>query len=247
MIGTASQILEMARSQLGFHEGRDPDGNWNNDTKYGRWYGMNFNPWCAMFVSWCAANSQATEIIPKFAYTPAGAQWFKERRRWYSSPKRGDIVFFDFIGRISHTGIVEAVQKDGSIITIEGNTNTSGSAQGDGVYRMVRRANIVGYGRPDYRIPKPAPTKALSFARLGKAATVRNHTSYPAGVRVVQRALRSEGVLKRAIPGRFGAATRKGYARWQHQLGYRGADANGIPGRVSLARLARKHGFRVTK
>jgi hypothetical protein len=25
----------------------------NNDTKYGKWYGLNNQPWCAMYVSWC--------------------------------------------------------------------------------------------------------------------------------------------------------------------------------------------------
>jgi hypothetical protein len=145
---TAAQVVSVARSQLGYKEGR------NNDTKYGRWYGLNHNPWCAMFVSWVAAKAGATKIIPKHAYTPAGAQWFKNRGQWYSKPRVGDIVYFDFpndgVGRISHVGIVESVLSDGSIITIEGNTNGAGSREGDGVYRKKRKVGIKGYGRPKY-------------------------------------------------------------------------------------------------
>jgi hypothetical protein len=145
---TAAQVISVARSQIGYKEGA------NNDTKYGKWYGLNNNPWCAMFVSWVASKAGASKIIPKHAYTPAGAQWFKDRGQWHSSPRAGDIVYFDFPGdgvnRISHVGIVEAVLKDGSIITIEGNTNSAGSREGNGVWRKIRKTGIKGYGRPKY-------------------------------------------------------------------------------------------------
>jgi hypothetical protein len=39
-------ICSIAEEELDYVEGE------NNDTKYGKWYGLNFNPWCAMFVSW---------------------------------------------------------------------------------------------------------------------------------------------------------------------------------------------------
>lgn len=38
---------------------------------------------------------------------------------------------------------------------------------------------------------------------------------------------------------------RSGYANWQHRLGYHGADADGIPGHVSLVAMGRRFGFRV--
>ena len=40
-------VVEFAYSQLKYKEGP------NNDTPYGKWYGLNNNPWCAMFVSYC--------------------------------------------------------------------------------------------------------------------------------------------------------------------------------------------------
>ena len=41
-------VVEIAKAEIGYAE----KGN-SNDTKYGKWYGLNNNPWCAMFVSWC--------------------------------------------------------------------------------------------------------------------------------------------------------------------------------------------------
>lgn len=38
-----------------------------------------------------------------------------------------------------HTGLVEAIAADGSLVTIEGNTDPGGHAEGDGVYRRTRQ------------------------------------------------------------------------------------------------------------
>jgi|LakMenEpi03Aug12_release.lakeMendotaPanAssembly.Ray.scaffolds.fasta_scaffold159686_4 surface antigen len=162
---TSEDVLRVARTQIGYKEKA------NNNNKYGAWYGLNNKPWCAMFVSWVANEAKATTIIPKHAYTPAGAAWFKSKKQWHTSPRVGDIVYFNFpnddVDRISHVGIVEAVMKDGSIVTIEGNTNKAGSRVGGGVWRKIRKTGVVGYGRPNYKIvkpvvvakPKPKPVK----------------------------------------------------------------------------------------
>jgi hypothetical protein len=133
----AKNMLKVARSQIGYREGA------NNNTKYGRWYKLNHQPWCAMFVSWVAAKSGAGKVVPKFAYCPSGAAWFRKRKRWGQKPKVGAIVFFKFSGKIDHVGIVEARRKGGGIVTIEGNTS-------DAVRRRVRRTHIAGYGYPAY-------------------------------------------------------------------------------------------------
>lgn len=167
MAATATEVLKVARSQIGYREGR------NNDTKYGRWYGLNFQPWCAMFVSWVFAKAghplRGSVTNPKswaqtvrgFSYTPLGARWFKLRRRYGTIPKPGAVVFFYWpsMGRIAHVGIVESVSSDGKwMTTIEGNTNNTGSREGVGVFRMKRstklRANggyVDGFGYPQYR------------------------------------------------------------------------------------------------
>ncbi len=45
-------VIDIAKNEIGYQEGK------NNNTKYGKWYGLNNNPWCAMFVSWCFEQAQ---------------------------------------------------------------------------------------------------------------------------------------------------------------------------------------------
>jgi hypothetical protein len=150
MSATATKVLNIARSQLGYAE--IPV----NRTKFGRWYGMDGNSWCDMFVSWVANTANARDIIGKAAYTPAHAAWFKAENRFDHNPHRGDVVFYQWPGmpRICHVGYVEKVLGGGRIQTIEGNTEPgSGGNQsnGGGVYRRVRAISLVaGFGHPKY-------------------------------------------------------------------------------------------------
>lgn len=141
-------LLDVARSQLGVHE----DPPYSNRVKYSAWYGM-VGPWCDMFVSWCADQSGNRDVIGRFAYTPSHEAWFRSKGREVSirDAKPGDIVFFNFIGRTSHVGIVEANRGDG-LITIEGNTNGAGSRDGGSVMRHFRSwsSGIVSVHRPAY-------------------------------------------------------------------------------------------------
>lgn len=60
----------------------------------------------------------------------------------------------------------------------------------------------------------------------------------------VEQALAKEGLLSASlVDGHYGTATVAAYAAWQRRLGYTGADADGIPGRASLAELGEKYGF----
>jgi len=140
-----SSLISVARGELGYKEGA------NNDTKYGKWYGLNYNPWCAMFVSWCANKAGiSTSIIPKHALCSAGAQWFMDRKIYKKrssgyTPKKGDIIYFDYGKGIHHIGIVESVS-NGNVNTIEGNTS-------DMVARRsysLSKSSIHGYGCPKY-------------------------------------------------------------------------------------------------
>ncbi|MEV7777791.1 peptidoglycan-binding protein [Kitasatospora sp. NPDC088351] len=72
-------------------------------------------------------------------------------------------------------------------------------------------------------------------------------TTYPAAVRPVEAALAAERLLdpQWAGDGSFGSRTVTAYAAWQRSLGYRGAAADGIPGRSSLDALGARHGFSV--
>src|SRR3954454_22405266 len=101
MAASATKVLNIARSQIGYREGH------NNDNKYGDWYGMNHVSWCDEFITWVAAHADATDIIGRAAYTPSHAAWFKNQGHWGRTPRRGAIVFFDFpdsVRRIQHVG-----------------------------------------------------------------------------------------------------------------------------------------------
>jgi hypothetical protein len=152
MASTSKQMLDKARSQIGYTE--TPV----NRTKYGKWYGLDGNAWCAMFMSWCASQVGALDIIPKHAYTPTGAKWFYDRKQWGSTPKVGALVYFAWgtggYGRwkgIQHVGIVESIRADGRVVCIEGNVSNK-------VMRVVRsKTYIAGYGYPKYKTAAPAP------------------------------------------------------------------------------------------
>ena len=137
------EIVEVARSQLGNIGG----------LPYWSWYGFGSRvEWCACFVSWCANECGYIEngIIPKYAYCPTGADWFKDRGQWAErdiTPEPGMIIFFDWArggrqdGVTDHTGIVEKVE-NGRVYTIEGN---SGNACRERSYPLGWY-EIYGYG-----------------------------------------------------------------------------------------------------
>jgi hypothetical protein len=154
-MGTLARTLEIARAELGYTE--SPANS--NKTKYGLWFGVNGQPWCAIFVCW--VMSQAGVPYSKQAYTPSLAQWYKSQGRWSTTPHAGDVVFFDFPGghdRIEHTGIVESVG-NGYIVTIEGNTSLGNNTNGGAVMRRQRSGpSIAGYGRPQYSDITMPPT-----------------------------------------------------------------------------------------
>ncbi|MGW1840835.1 N-acetylmuramoyl-L-alanine amidase [Streptomyces sp. NPDC002067] len=112
----------------------------------------------------------------------------------------------------------------------------------------ARIAARLGHAAPT---TPPSPSRpSVSLSRLVAAARsdpARSGTpvSY-SGTRVVEAALVDAGLLaKRRSDGHFGSATVAAYAAWQRRLGFSGRDADGIPGKTSLARLGKEHGFNV--
>ncbi|MFE6412534.1 N-acetylmuramoyl-L-alanine amidase [Streptomyces sp. NPDC057837] len=101
-------------------------------------------------------------------------------------------------------------------------------------------------------LPKPVkPTVDLSklvAAAKSNPAAAGTPVSY-SGVKTVEAALVDAGLLeKRYSDGHYGTSTITAYAAWQRSKaggGYRGKDADGIPGKDSLIRLGKKYGFTV--
>ncbi len=157
-----SSAIQIAVSQLAYHEGKS-GGHWNNDQKYSdqlpgfAW--SDGQPWCATFVQWCLW--QVGVSVPtgaRSASCAASASAYKRAGRFTEYPVVGGQIFYGRNGG-THTGIVERYDAT-YVYTVEGNTNTSGSSEGDGVYRRkrVRRDDYVyGYGVPYYKGKADSP------------------------------------------------------------------------------------------
>lgn len=167
------RLLKTANDEIGYLEkksnayldNKTANAGESNYTKYWRdlkpeWQG---EPWCDAFVSWCFLKTFGADMAQKLLcgglysyYTPASANYFKAHKQWYTTPRSGDVVYFQVGGNIGHTGIVEDY-KNGYVITIEGNTSgASGVIQnGGGVCRKTYKygsSYISGYGRPKYEM-----------------------------------------------------------------------------------------------
>lgn len=128
---TAETVLGIARGELGNRE--SPAGS--NRTKYGRWYGLDGQPWCMMFVQWCFA--QAGQQLPYVtASCSALLNWCKRHHKEYivCDPQPGDVVIYKF----GHTGIVESAGP-GTVTAIEGNTSPGASGSQDNGGMVCRR------------------------------------------------------------------------------------------------------------
>lgn len=176
-MGTAAGMITAARALLGTVES-PPGSNHNFITL---WYGFD-GAWCDMAVSYEAAHSDNLDaVFGKHALTTEHAATFARNGRWHyglGGATAGDIVFFDWSGSrvmsaIDHVGVIEAVNSDGTITTLEGNTS-------DGFYRRSRNSSVVvGYGRPAYgsgSTPMPPTDGILRLGSKGAAvATLQSN------------------------------------------------------------------------
>ena len=111
-------------------------------------------PWCAAFICWLvreaiiACDIPETETFkrPKTAGAWDFENWSKRQGNETNTKrdpgddiKAGDIVIFKF----SHIGLAVDNPDGGTIETIEGNTDASGSREGGGVFRKTRKLSQV--------------------------------------------------------------------------------------------------------
>ncbi len=160
-------IIQVALDQVGYLEKASDDqlenkfanAGYGNFTKFGAWYGLNGQPWCDMFLSWCADQVGEGTAMGRYAYVPAHRAFFQEQGRWHLRgdyrPVPGDVIVFH---NESHIGLVEYVS-DGYVHTIEGNTSGEAGleANGGGVFQKrypLDSGYILGYGHPDYENSK---------------------------------------------------------------------------------------------
>ncbi|WP_018654860.1 CHAP domain-containing protein [Actinomadura flavalba] len=159
--GTAQDAIAKARSQVGIRE------NGSGNTKFSSWYagtdraketvdrdGGHINAykkaaWCSMFVSWVGEELGMQKDFGSDAWTVQHAKYFQKQDRWGTKPKPGAVVFFNWKGSksvssIVHVGMVVKDNGNGTVKTIEGNTDNAVKE------RTRKTSQIVGYGYPEY-------------------------------------------------------------------------------------------------
>lgn len=145
-----SELVEVALEEVGYTNGS------NSDNKYGKWYGLNNNPYSAMFVSWCFAKIGASELVEvssKKGFASCNICYEhlsknSEPCKWWLV-KKGDLVFYDFdgVGRATHMGIVVGVRRKWGFPVgfdaVEADTTSDQASSGSegsrtGVYKRTR-------------------------------------------------------------------------------------------------------------
>jgi hypothetical protein len=258
------KVLSIAKAEEGYREGFS-NGHYNNKNKFSpevpglEW--SNYQPWCATFVSWVALKAGVADLYPRTASCATAVSWFKNKGRFSEYPAVGAQIFFGSGGG-SHTGLVRDFDAD-FVYTIEGNTNDSGSAEGNGVYlkkRARRDAYVYGYGYPKFaegiksadprfagEAPKPSTTKPTTPA---KPTTKPKYEPFPGVawfkknpkspiVTAMGKRLVAEGcsAYKSGPGAQWTDADKASYAKWQRKNGYTGADADGWPGKSTWDKL----------
>ena len=152
-MATVSELLDIARRQIGTRE--SPPNS--NNVRYNTWYyGREVSgaayPWCMVFVQWVFAQL-GVALPQRTASCGALMRAAQMSGQWVTEDYRpGDVVIYDFPGGAAtdHCGIVESV--DGTYISaIEGNTSSTSDADGGAVERRARKfSQIVGAVRPSY-------------------------------------------------------------------------------------------------
>ena len=148
------RALAEALRHVGVRE--SPPGS--NRTMFGRWFGVDGVPWCAIFASYCfdvgagvvlCRGWRGAGVGPRgVAYVPTLAAWLKATGHSVARPQPGDLVIFDWDGGVpDHVGIL--VHAEGvRLHTVEGNTAVGNNSDGGEVMRRERRlAQAAGFGR----------------------------------------------------------------------------------------------------
>lgn len=138
------KLQRIYRSQIGVREATG-----NNDgpevEMYLRSTGLGKgNSWCAAFVHWCFQQAHIPNTVTAWsptAHNPNNIVWFQ--LKFQKKPLPGDVLtlYSASLGRIHHTGFVDAEINTSLYQSVEGNTNDNGSVNGDGVYERKRSYN----------------------------------------------------------------------------------------------------------
>lgn len=152
----SQKALEIAISQIGQKE--NPLGsNWGHPVQdYLASVNITFPAaWCYAFQYWCfdQASHQLNIRNPLIKTGSVLKAWNTAlpSNKVKTIPQSGDIFIMSLGGGLGHCGIIESIQNNELLTTIEGNTNDTGSREGIEVERKnIRKTSdkkIIGYLR----------------------------------------------------------------------------------------------------
>jgi hypothetical protein len=148
--GDGHKMVQVAIGELG--QGESPPGS--NNTKYGRWYGLNPGPWCAMFIDWVAQKALGSKWAKVIPHTASAPGMMAGLPRQSGAPQPGDI------GGIPGQHVFLVEKTTGSTVhTIEGNHSS--------VVQRNTRPRGLPYFHPNY---KEGGALSLSGAITGESA-----------------------------------------------------------------------------
>jgi len=153
-MATAKDAIAEARRWIGTAE--KPENNVVFNTEYyGHAVSGSAYPWCVVFLWYIFRALGASNLFyggKRTAYAPTLMNWFIQEGRFFTAPKPGDIVFYNFgNGKTpTHVGLVVEPTSNG-VVAIEGNTGSMNQTNGGMVQEKKRLAiNCLGFGRPVY-------------------------------------------------------------------------------------------------
>lgn len=138
----SDRALERAAGQVGQKE-NPLKSNWGHPVQdYLASVGIYFAAsWCMAFMYWCFKDAAGQLGIKNPMARTGGclAQLSQsEKYKVTDDPQPGDVFIMDLGHGLGHTGIIESIDPDGTLHTIEGNTNDDGSREGIAVERRAR-------------------------------------------------------------------------------------------------------------
>jgi hypothetical protein len=237
VISNGQKTLRKASKYLGAYEGAPNRSGSPIVDECQEMYGLKGVPWCACFVGYVIANSEADakyKAAAKAIVHPYTGEMVARAKRkgWYGghskATKPGDLFIID--GK--HVGLVNSLNKDGTFSTVEGNAM-------DGVRSLTRAwsdgwqvislpgvgapgpaAVVDGYGFDDTRVKIyggwPTPEARNQQMRKYQAANPKNWTQ---AVRVQAN---SRYAFRAGPEGTWGRYT---FGPWLHGTGKATRDA----------------------
>jgi hypothetical protein len=140
-VKTPGQLaLAEAATHLGYRE--SPFGS--NDTIFGAWYGLQGQPWCAVFESYCFGHTGSGF---RYSYVPDiyhDARNGLNRLQVVWTPKPGDLALYDIGGeQLAHTAFVHTSPASGRFEDLGGNTGPINVSNGGEVLIQRRPTSMV--------------------------------------------------------------------------------------------------------